>query len=314
VTRQTITVGGDSQTTDETSYGVLPRDTWGGCLSRTLRAEGRDVQVRAFGVSGDTTANLLDRLASMLLYDTPAIAGLMIGVNDPGASIAQATTQLNIEAAVMALKHGAKGDGLDSGVYVAGQANLPAVGGGIGQRMVVLNDTSATGGAAAWHSSQLATVAGAGPGGPTVWEWREPVPGENGWGRIAVRTTPPTVVPRVFVVSANYLNWTTGGDSLAVPYATYAPVRAAQAAAAAAQNVDVAGVASVAFVDLYTFQRARIVAGTDLDFKATAYDQTRSAHVADTNQHHSIYGHALVAQAVRAGVPAAWINALPEVA
>lgn len=310
MTRKTLTVIGDSQTDYENGFGVLPRDTWAGNLGRGLRGAGKDVQVRAFGVSGDTSTNVLDRFAAMFLYDTPEIAGIYIGVNDPGNAITQATTQLNIEAAIMALKHGAKGDGLDSGIYVAGQASLPATG-TFGQRLVVLSDTSTTGGAAAWHSSHATTITGSATG-PTVWEYRQPQAGENGWGRVAKATTAPTVVDKIFVVTANYLNFTTGGDSTGTPYANYTTVRAAQAAAVAAQNVTVHGTASVVLVDLYTFQRSRIVAGTDPDFKNVAYDQTRSWHVADTNQHHSMYGHALVAQAVQSAFPSAWLTDLDD--
>lgn len=310
MTTATIAVGGDSQTDHESTYGVLPADTWGGVLGRMLRAAGKSVRVRSFGTSGDTSTSLIGKLNNLFYFDTPDIIGIYIGVNDPGNGISQATTQLNLEAQIMAAKHGAKGNGFDSTNYVAGQANLPATG-DLGQRVVVLADTSTTGGAAAWHPSHAATIGGSATG-PTVWEYRQPLAGEVGWGRVAVAATAPTVVDKVFVVTANYLNWTVGGDSTGTPYATYAPVRAAQAAAVAAQNVTVNGRASVILVDLYDFMRARILAGTDLNFKSVAYDQTRSAHVADANQHHSAYGHSLVAQAVYSALPAAWLADLPD--
>lgn len=307
MTTKTVAVGGDSQTTYLNNLGVSPVDCWPEALGRGLRAGGKDVRARGFGINGNTTTTLLDRLNDLFLFDTPEIAGLYIGVNDPGNSILQATTQLNIEAMCMALKHGARGDGLGA-PYVAGQANLPATG-RLGQRYVVLSDTSTTGGVAEWHSSHTATITGT-VSGANVWEFRQPLAGENGWGRVARATTAPSVVDKIFVVGANYLNWTSGGDTTSVDYSTYATVRAAQAAAVAAQNVTVAGRASVVFVDLHAFQKARLVAGIDLNFRSVSYDQARSWHVADANQHHSAYGHALVAQAVQAAIPSAWLNDL----
>jgi hypothetical protein len=83
-------------------------------------------------------------------------------------------------------------------------------------------------------------------------------------------------------------------------------VRNAQLAAVTAENVTVAGQPSVVFVDVYAFMRARIVAGTDLDFSVVAYDQTRSWHAQVNNQHYSAYGHALTAEACDLAARSAW--------
>lgn len=291
---------GDSQT-QPWQWGNLPFRAWAPLLDAAL---GRFWQVRCLALGGNTTANLLARTGAAFRWETPDLAIIYIGVNDPGASITQATTQLNIEGIVMALKHGASGNEADYNIAVAGQANLPDTG-LPGQRYVVLNDSSTTGGKVARRGGDAPTITGS-AAGPTVWEYRLPRVGELGWGRVAVRATAPTAVKRIVVVTANYQNWTTGGDTLTTPYAAYVPVRAAQAAAVAAQNVNAAGVPSVVLADLYAFQKARIQNGEDPDFSATGYDQAQSWHAIQNNQHHNDYGHELVEACVEARIAASW--------
>lgn len=315
MSRKTIAWGGDSQSDFSVAYGVAAWATCGPRLATNLNREGYATRTRAFGKAGDTTTQLLARADALFFYDTPTVGVLYIGVNDPGASITQAQTQANIQALIKVLKHRAIGDGLGGGSSVAGQANLPSTG-EPGQRYVVLADTSTTGGAAAQNSAQAATITGSvNPDSngqkQTVWEYRHPLAGEAGWGRVATAATAPTAVKKIIVVSTNYLNFTSGGDTPTTPYATYAPVRAAQQAAVAAENVnDTSGVATVVYADLYTLMKSRIAAGTDPDFSSVTYDQTRSWHYTSNNQHHSAYGHSLVAQAARAAMPNAWLPAL----
>lgn len=310
MTRHTFAALGDSQTDDQNGWGIDGHRTWVPVLRELLVKQGANVRGRSFGVSGDTTTGALARVDDLVFYDTPDLAILYIGVNDPGNSISQVTTQANLQAMLKALKYGAAGTGLGTGVSVAGQANLPATG-ELGQRYVVLADTSSTGGAAAWHSSQAATITGAvASSGQAVWEFRRNLAGETGWGRVAIATTTPTAVKRIAVVSTNYLDYSTGGDTPSTPYATYTPVRAAQQAAVSAENVPIGGVASVIYVDLYALQRSRIVAGTDPDASTAGFNAATSWHVADTNQHHNAYGHSLVAEAVLEALPSAWVTAL----
>ena len=85
------------------------------------------------------------------------------------------------------------------------------------------------------------------------------------------------------VIGQHYLNYSSGGDALATPYADYDDVtgiRAQQIAAAAAEG----GV----YVDFYTYLKARIQAGTDTQGSFTW-------HIADSNVHLSEYGHQLLA-------------------
>jgi hypothetical protein len=301
-----ITAIGDSQTDLLAGYGSRPTQRWTPTLAAMLGA-----RCRVFGKSGDTSTQALARADVLHMYETPDLGLIYIGVNDPGASISTATTQANVQAMVKVLKYGATGPGAGTGgpCTVADQTALPASG-RPGQRYIVLADSSTTGGAAAWANGQTATVTGAGGSTQTVWECRYPLAGEYGWGRVATATTAPTHCPRVVVVSTNYLNFTTGGDTLVTPYAAYATIRTALSAAVTAENVTVSGAASVVYADLYTFQKARIQAGTDLDFSAVSYDQTRSWHYTQNNQHHNPYGDQLVAQAVAAALPSAWTTAL----
>lgn len=171
-------------------------------LQDKLRANGALVVCRNFGKSGDTTTQMLSRFGDMTLFGTPDIGVIFGGVNDPGASISQATTQANIESMITSLQNS----------------------------------------------------------------------GCN----------------KIIVVSAQYLNWSTGGDTLPTPYATYVNIRNAQQAAAAAHS-------GVEFVDLYTYLRNCIVGGQDTQ-------GSFSWHVADGNQHFNAYGWGLVSQCILASI------------
>lgn len=304
----TLVALGDSQTDFGAGFGVRPSETH---TYKTAQLLGSKWLGRGFGVSGNKTLDLLARLDVALMYDIPTIAIAAIGVNDPG-TYTQAQTQANIQAMTMALKHGAMGPGAGLGgpVYVADVASLPATG-VAGQRYVVLSDTDTTGGVAAWHSTHKANVTGSvaadGNGQKqAVWEFRYPQAGARGWGRVAITGSVPTVVKKIMVTAPPYRNFTTGGDTPSTALALNVAIRAAQSAAVAAENVVISGEASVVYCDLYAFLRARIVAGTDLDFSTVSYDQTKSWHYTLNDQHYSAYGHLLQAQKQAADIQTAW--------
>lgn len=291
---KTIAVMGDSLSFSA-QFGVSTHLYWPKVLQDRLNAAGARTRVRDFGKSGTRTNNettqpagMQTRFPNMFEWGTPDLGIIFGGVNDPGAGLTQAQTQRNIESMCQALKHNAP-------YFVADETLLPA--GEIpGRRYVVLTDGSATGGVAEWPG-QAARIGGAGGGAVTVWENRNGLAGVAGWGRVAVAATPASACSRVAVVSAHYLNWATGGDTLATPYAAYVPVRAAQSAAATAQGA--------AFCNLYDFMRQRIVDGSDTQGTPTQF-------VAEGNQHFNAYGHALVAEVVRQTIAAqsGWITAL----
>jgi lysophospholipase L1-like esterase len=107
----------------------------------------------------------------------------------------------------------------------------------------------------------------------------------------------------VIIGNTQYVNWSTGGDTLETPGATYATLRTYQAAAADALIAAHPG--KVAFCDIYTHMRNLIVDGT--------YAQGDAAwHVADGDQHLNAAGEAIVADAMYATIAAqpGWIDAL----
>jgi hypothetical protein len=304
MTLHTLAVGGDSQTDVQAGWGVEAWNVWGVRLAEALSLGSQDrYQARIFGLSGDTSAQLLARAGNMLYYDIPEIAAVAIGINDTNAAIDAAGTTLNNRAIIMGLKHGARGVHRALAISVTSADSLPATA-NPGDRLVVVTDSSTTGGAAA-RRGQAARIGGS-VTGPTVWECRYPLSGEAGWGRVATSATTPTAVTKIMVVGAPYTNWTAGGDTPSTPNAARKLVRDAQAAAVAAENVNIGGQPTVILADVYAFMRQRIVDGKDPDFSVTAYNQARSWHAQVNNQHYSAYGHALTAEACDLAARSAW--------
>lgn len=317
VTRDLVIAGiGDSQLDALSIGGCPPTQNWIALLADLVAdddAVDRRVRSVNLGHSGDTSTTTLGRVDRVLGRPgypwIPSIAVVQPGVNDPGNGINQAATQANIQAHIKALKFGATGRKNDygrmAGVTAATPSALPASG-ERGARFVVLTDNNADGGLDPATGCNVA-----GTGTQTVWECHGKLSGVRGWGRVTKPngTSTPDTVQRILVLGAPYLNFTTGGDTLVAEFATYVGVRAGQLAAATAESVDNEdGDDAVVFVDLYAFMKARIQAGTDLDFSAVAYDQTRSPHYTLNNQHFSIYGHWLVAQACFEAIPAEWLS------
>lgn len=329
---------GDSHTQYPSGY-VRASQTWVPNLVNRLRTRGYNVRGRAFGIGGETSAMNLARADVMFVKETPDIGLIYIGVNDPGASITQAQTQANIQALIKVLKHRVldneqgptnNGSNVFSGsLTVAAPSNLPA-GRRPGARVIVMADNDTTGGIATptWPGA-AATITGTVAGsGQSVWECDNELAGVNGWHRVAVSSTPATYCKKIVVVSAPYLNFTSGGDTPSTPNASNTPVRTAQQAAVTAENVAIGGQPSVIYADLYTMSRTRIVggtwpssgtvqytwaAGTDPDFSTVSYDQTRSWHGQQNDQHKNAYGHQLTALAVETAIiNAGWTSSLRQ--
>jgi len=290
----TLAAIGDSLTHNIT-LGVPPSRLWPAALTAQLRRLGLPVQVRNFGRSGSTTAlggtNMLTRFPALLEFDTPALAVLWGGANDPGNSIPTAITRNNLQSLIRGLKFGASG-------AVAGQASLPAAA-RPGERQVVLSDTSGTGGVPLPANAPGLPTLGGTATSPTVWECRFGAAGEAGWGRVANASTPATHVSRFIVLSMHYLNYS-GGDTLATPYAAYddaTGVRKAQLDAAAAEGA--------VYGDLYSYLKGRIVSGVEAQ-------NSYSWHVENGNQHLNAHGMSLVAQCVLDAILAqpGWVDAL----
>ena len=317
---KTLAALGDSQTDLAAGYKVRPSDTWAPILGTLLNNEGASTRMRTFGIAGDTSATLLARSNVAHMYDLPEVVLIAIGVNDPVGSLTSAQTITTEGAIIKGLKHGAYGTSdpsVPGNCSVADQTALPATG-RPGQRYVVLNDTSTTGGMPAVSTGQATTITGsvtadANSNKITVWEFRYPQVGERGWGRVATNATAPTFTKKFVVIDPPYRNWTTGGDTTSVESSPNAALRTALQSVVTVENQTVGGVPSVIYAGLYNFMKARIVAGKDPDFSSVAFDQTKNWHYIQNNQHYSAYGHALQAQAVLSAMKTqapAWIGAL----
>jgi len=252
--------------------------------------------------NGTVSVTVIDRVTfsytaggSSLATATGTITGTPAQISTTGNSCAR--SQANIQAAIKCAKFGAKG-------FVTGQANLPV--GKNGQRFVVMSDTDATGGVPAITPGQLPTISGAGGSLQTVWEYRLPLTGNAGWGRVANASTPATNCGRIVVVGQHYLNWSSGGDnqSTATVYANYNATNGLRFAQGAAVGAEAYGPGTVVFCDLYGFMLNRIATGLDTQGNA-------GWHVADGNVHLNAYGQSLVATALYQTIAkAGWRDAL----
>jgi lysophospholipase L1-like esterase len=110
-------------------------------------------------------------------------------------------------------------------------------------------------------------------------------------------------VTYLLVGNTQYLNYTSGGDDINTPFATYATLRPFQLAATNALIAAYPG--RVAYADIYGYMRALIVAGTVVDNSA-------SWHVANTDQHLNPLGEQYVAAALLATIEAqsGWMDGL----
>jgi len=255
-------------------------------------------------------------------YDTTNNRGLALVKNNwttiPDAtsvySIA-ASTQANITENLQALckvykyKVTGGGIGLGLGMNFYSQTQLPA-NGEEGQRYIIMNDTSTTGGANNNSLSQNTKITGDFSATPkqSVWEFRNSQAGEYGWARVAINTTPAfeNGVTKVMIVTNNYLNWTSGGDNYntetntGTQYSSYVPVRNACISAATNEGV--------VLVDLYAFQ-SRLI---KVNFETP--QGSNSWHYVANNQHHNQYGHETVARAVYETIylQSGWVQSLKE--
>lgn len=227
----------------------------------------------------------------------------------------QAQTQANIQALVKVLKFKAVGAGAGLGCMVWNQASLPA-NGAVGQRYVVMQDNSTTGGAQRTSTIQNANIPGDYSAAivQTVWEYRNPQAGELGWARVALASTPSFSdgVAKVIVLTNNYLNWAaSAGDNYntrtgtGTQFAAYIPIRSAATAASSAE--------SVTLCDQYDFESKLIFGGTfnGLVLASETVQGSNTYHYTAGNQHFSSYGHDCVARAMaQTIVNANWLTDL----
>ena len=94
---KTVAAIGDSLTGNNGYWSVSTAKMWPEQLATLLRASDVPAKARNFGVSGDTTTQMLARYAVMYGKEVPDLAVIFGGVNDPGAPIAGAVSQSNID-------------------------------------------------------------------------------------------------------------------------------------------------------------------------------------------------------------------------
>lgn len=189
-------------------------------------------------------------------------------------TIALPQTTQNIMAGVKCLKFGC-GQNTGGVSIVGGQAQLPA---NIkaGQRMVVMVDTSTTGGCvpATGQGSRISGDYSASPQ-QSVWQASNAQAGERGYFRVAIATTPPDYVPINFVFGQFYLNYTSGGDNGTSQFPAWndtTGLRFYQNAAATAESVASVSVSSL------TNTTASLAIRTITSSGTTATVTTATAH------------------------------------
>lgn len=189
-----------------------------------------DTKVRNYGVSGDTSAQAVARMAAMTQYEVPNWAGIYLGAND-GTYTTTVQASPSPTTTVFAL-------GAGMGATMAKAGAWLTINGVDRQIQSVSTDT--------------VTLAVALPGAPTA-------------GQAVTINTQKNIeqignfliasgCANVWVGVWHYLNYG-DTDTVSTPAASLAAVRAAQAAAATALGAPV--------VDFRAYMRARIVAGTD---------------------------------------------------
>lgn len=132
--RYTIAAIGDSQTDYVVPYGVDPACMWPSQLAKRLNRIGCLTRARAFGVSGDTTCNILGRADIFFQYDTPTIGIIYGGVNDPGSAVGTQTASAGTSTTIT-LQSGTLTSRL--GTYI-GQVITTTGGTGSGQTKTII--------------------------------------------------------------------------------------------------------------------------------------------------------------------------------
>jgi lysophospholipase L1-like esterase len=253
---------GDSHTFNG-SFGQFYKDFYPTLLETSL---GDGTASRNFGISGNTTANIVARLGTVAAAGVPYVAVIYAGTNDSsGASTVQASP--------------------------AATASTFAVGSGVGVRYGV--------GATITVGSDTATVSAVSGDNISVSEpLTSGIPAAG--TAVTIDTTENLVIAanyvkalgctKVLIAGQHYLNFTTNGDTTVSERADLATVRGLQSAAATE--------AEVVYVDLYDFMRDLIVATTYAQGDDTAW------HVAVGDSHLNNTGEQILANAFYAAMQA----------
>ena len=227
--KRAIVAIGDSISYSLGGGGLVANQFYPARLQAAFAALGiTDVIARNFGVSGNTTAQMIARMACLNQYETPYIGVIEGGINDGanGSSVSGSgatTTSIPVQAG-----HGAR---FTVGGYVVinGQSRLVTA---------ISTDTLTVSPALSAAPTDATAVAHDTAANIVV----------LGQYLLAAGCS------RLIVLDCHYMNWSSGGDNGASQNATYAAIRTAQAAAAATLGAT--------YVDAYNYMRALIADGT----------------------------------------------------
>lgn len=249
---------------DSITHGVVADVTQAEAYPALLQSRvGRIVNAINSGDQGDSTANMLNRRATIVADGTPDIVIIYGGTNDvvPAGTVQASPVPT---ATVFALEAGKGGYyAADGWITVAGES---------AQILSVAGDTI---------TLTAALAAGAPAVGAAVAIDTQKNLTELALYAQAIGCT------KVLIPGSHYWNWTTGGDTTTVELPRNATLRAKQAAAAAA--------AGVVYVDLYAHMRDLILAGT--------YTQGDNGwHSSTNNQHLNEAGQSILADAFLAAM------------
>jgi len=227
---------GDSLTTSAPGYGLTAADEHPCRMGQALQLQfpQHDIAVRALGIGGNSTAQMVGRKKAMTQFEVPAIGVLYGGANDPSLSStvnggAATTTVIPVQA----------GAGPNYGVGSWVKIN--------GERRQI--------GSIAGDTLTLATALSAAPANTTA----VAIDTELNLLELALYLKSAGCT-RVLVHGQHMKNWTAGGDTLVAEEATYAGLRVAQMAAVA--DMIAQGIEAV-YCDNLAAMRALIASGAE---------------------------------------------------
>jgi lysophospholipase L1-like esterase len=293
--KRTLSCMGDSLT-DNYGDGVPDYKFWPTVSASQLYALGYPFKSRNFGVSGNKSFEMVNRMAAMTAYDVPDIAFIWAGFNDRSAISINSITAVGTTATVTtAVAHGIP-IGTYPEIVIAGAVQTE------------------------YNGTYTATVTGtstftyvfAGSG-------TSPATGTKTFTFSYAQTTTyikamsetliTTGVTKVVILSVHYLNYPTGGNNSGGSPVGPAPTGGTLSLWNAAHDAYMAELAlhpgQFAWVDNYATFYALLVANP-----SWVNDSTRW-NIADANVHLNIYGNQVVAGAVLAVLQATgWLTNL----
>jgi hypothetical protein len=315
--------------------GLRMDQMWPEALAAKLRAQGCLVQARNWGIGGNKSIDALARAAVTGTYEVPDAVFLWIGVNDPvltAAALAQGGAgNVDVGAHDYSVTYvgsfsGVTGEsppgkhGTITVATSASQVNLTAIPTGptgTTSRKIyrskagtttplylvtTLGDSTTT----TYTDNTADASLGAVQASPYLTELLI---------RAMIDSWVAAGVSRIMCLTVEYMN-VNGGDTPSTPYVPFSGINPAVSGAVTNRQAAYPA-ASIVLCDLYSYLRnivANSPAGNNVvTFGGVTYTIAQGDaqwHVASSDQHYNALGQELVARAVMAAVPNAWLTAL----